>query len=85
MEDEKEAPKDSPILEEEYVDMPRVGPQPLHIIVVLMEDIDDEDDLLDEFDAIFSSIDVESPSPIYEENVLRNKWRFTPYLYLLRR
>lgn len=50
--------------------MHEVTPQPMHIIAAMMEEINDEDDLLDEFDDIFSSIDVELSSHIYEEHVL---------------
>ena len=71
MEDEKEDPNDSSILEEEHVDMHKVSPQPMHVIATIMEEIDDEDDLLDKFDAIYSSKDVESSSLIYEKNVLK--------------
>jgi hypothetical protein len=73
VEDGEESLKDSSVLEEEHADMNEVAPQPMHIIVVVIEEIDDEDDLLDEFVGICSSIDVESSSPIYEEHVLQQQ------------
>ena len=70
---EKEDLKDSFFLEEEHVEMHEVFHQPMHIVTIVMEEIYDEDDLLDEFDAIFSSIYFKLLSPIYEEHVLQQK------------
>lgn len=69
MEDEKESLKDSSILKEEHADMQEVSPQPMHVIAAIMEDINDEDDLLDDFDAFFSFIKVDSFSLVYEDHV----------------
>ena len=41
----------------------------MHVLVDVMEEINDEDDLLDELDALCSSMDIELVSPIYEEHV----------------
>lgn len=71
MEDGKEDPKDSSILEDGHANIHDVSPQPMHIIAAMMEEINDKNDLLDEFDAICSSIELESSSPIYEEHVLQ--------------
>ena len=61
--------------------MHEAAPHPMHIVVAMMDAINDEDDLLDEFDAIFSSIDIESSSSIYESMLYSSsKWRFTLYL-----
>lgn len=50
--------------------MHEVASKPMHIIAAIMEEINEEDDLLGEFVTIWSSIDVELSSPIYEEHVL---------------
>ena len=69
MEDGQEGLKDSSILEEEYANLHEVVPQPMHVLITEMEEIHDEDDLLDELDALYSSMDLESSSPIHEEHV----------------
>jgi hypothetical protein len=80
MEDEKEVPRDSPILEEEHVDVPRIVLQPMHVIVAEIEEIADEDDLLDEFDFFCSSMDVESSSLTHEVHVLQPQMDFLSIL-----
>ena len=69
MEGGKESLKDSFVLEDEYANLHEVSPQPMHILATVMEEINDEDDLLEGLDALFSSIDIELVSPIYEEHV----------------
>ncbi len=73
VEHEKEGLKDSFFLEEGYANLHEVSPQPMHVFATVMEEISDEDDLLDELDALYSSIDIESISPIYEEHVLQHQ------------
>lgn len=68
MKDGKESLKDSSILEEENANLHEVSPQPMHVFATIIEEISDEDDLLDKLDAICSSIDIESSSPIYEKH-----------------
>lgn len=69
MEDGQECLKDSFFLEEEYANLHKVAPQPMHIFATVIEKINDEDNPLDDLDAFYSSIDIESVSPIYEEHV----------------
>ena len=69
VEDGQEGLKDSFFLEEEYANLHEFFPQPMHFFKTTMEEINDEDDLLDELDAIYSSMDIELVSPIYEEHV----------------
>jgi hypothetical protein len=69
VEDGKEGLEDSSILEEEYANLHEVAPQPMHVFTTVMEEINDEDSLLDELDALCSSIDVGSVSPVHEEHV----------------
>ena len=45
----------------------------MHVFETEIEEINDEDDLLDELDALCSSMDIESVSPIYEEHVLQQQ------------
>ena len=73
MEDEQEDLKDSSVLEEEYANLHEVFPQPMHVFTTEMEEINDEDDLLDEFDTICSSIDIESSSLTHKEHVLQQQ------------
>ena len=70
MEDGKDDSKDNSILEEGHANIQEAFPQPMHVIATTIEEINDEDYLLDEFDAIYSSIDVDSSYPKYEEHVL---------------
>ena len=57
------------LLEEECANLHEVASQPMHVFSTVIEEINGEDNLLDELYALFSSIDVESVSPIYEEHV----------------
>lgn len=41
----------------------------MHVFATIIEEINDEDGLLDELDVLYSSMDVEFVSPIYEEHV----------------
>ena len=70
VEDGQEGLKDSFVLEEEYANLHEVSPQPMHVFETEIEEINDEDDLLDELDALCSSMDIELVSPIHEEHVL---------------
>ena len=69
VEDGQEGLKDSFFLEEEYANLHEVSPRPMHVFTTIIEEINDEDDILDGLDALCSSIDIESVSPIYEEHV----------------
>ncbi len=69
VEDGQEGLKDSFFFEEEYANLHEVAPQPMHIFENTMQEINDEDDLFDELDALYSSMNIESVSPIYEEHV----------------
>ena len=42
---------------------------PMHVFAAEIEEIKDEDDLLEDLDALFSSMDIESVSPIHEEHI----------------
>lgn len=69
MEDGQEDLKDSSIFKEEYANLHEVAHQPMHVLTTMMEEINNEDDLLDELDFLYSSIDVELASLIHEEHI----------------
>ena len=52
----------------------------MHIIVANMEEIDDDRDLLEELDAICSSINLEPPSPTIKEHKLQQQHEALPVI-----
>lgn len=69
MEDDKEDPKGSSILEEEHSDMHEVSLQPMHITTTEKDEFDEEN-ILDEIEMFFSSIDINKFSPSLENHGL---------------